>query len=193
MILLIDNYDSFTYNLVHQFGSEDDLVVVRNDAPELFQLAEEADGIVLSPGPGKPADAGLMEEVIRRFYRDKPILGICLGHQAIGEVFGGKVVLAPTIMHGKQSTIFFKAKGCFKEIQTPLQVMRYHSLMIEKESFPEALEIVAECDGCIMAVQHKKYPVYGLQFHPESIGTEKGQQLIDQFIKEVGNKHATII
>ena len=192
MILLIDNYDSFTYNLVHQFDS-DELVVARNDDPELFQLAEEADGIVLSPGPGKPAEAGLMEEVIRRFYRDKPILGICLGHQAIGEVFGGKVVAAPQIMHGKRSTIFFKAKGCFKEIQTPLEVMRYHSLMIAKENFPEALEIVAECDDCIMALQHKKYPVYGLQFHPESIGTEKGQQLIDQFVKEVGKKHAKTI
>lgn len=195
MILLIDNYDSFTYNLVHQFKGFD-LEVRRNDDPQLPELAEKAEGIVLSPGPGHPAEAGVMEEIIRQFYREKPILGICLGHQAIGEVFGGQIIAAPTIMHGKRSKIDFKAKGCFEQLQSPLEVMRYHSLVISKEGFPEELEVIAETKDCIMAIQHKKYPVYGFQFHPESIGTKSGQMLIDGFIekiKESRESHARTI
>lgn len=192
MILLIDNYDSFTYNLVHQFPGVE-LVVLRNDDPQLMTVADQADGIVLSPGPGRPDEAGLLEEVIRRYYQTKPILGICLGHQAIGEVFGGDVIAAPVIMHGKQSQITYQPKGLFDAVKEPLSVMRYHSLVIDPATLPEELEVVADFEGTIMALQHKQYPVFGLQFHPESIGTAKGQTLIDAFIKKVGTAHATII
>ncbi|MFV0557934.1 MAG: anthranilate synthase component II [Enterococcus sp.] len=189
MILLIDNYDSFTYNLVHQFH-QTELVVLRNDDPTLEEVAKKADGIVLSPGPGYPAQAGEMEAIIREFYQEKPILGICLGHQAIGEVFGGSVIPALEIMHGKQSEVQFKAKGLFENAQAPFQVMRYHSLVVNPENLPQDLEVVAEYEGIIMALQHKKYPIYGLQFHPESIGTGKGQVLIDAFIQKVEEQYA---
>lgn len=175
MILLVDNYDSFTYNLVQLLP--DNLKIVRNDDPELLNIAEEATAIVLSPGPGRPAEAGMIEMLIRRFYRSKPILGICLGHQAIGEVFGGKIISAPTIMHGKQSCL---------QGETERQVMRYHSLMIDPEDVPQDLEVTDEAEGCIMAIRHKRYPVFGLQFHPESIGTENGASYLTHFLQKVG-------
>lgn len=175
MILLVDNYDSFTYNLVQLLP--ENIRILRNDDPELFMAAEEASAIVLSPGPGRPAEAGMMEMLIRRFYRRKPILGICLGHQAIGEVFGGKIVNAPTIMHGKQS---------FLQGNTKRQVMRYHSLMIDPEEVPQDLEVIEKAEDCIMAIRHRRYPVYGLQFHPESIGTEDGASYLQQFLQKVG-------
>lgn len=182
MILLVDNYDSFTYNLVHQFPAETEIKVLRNDDEKLFETAKKAVGIVLSPGPGLPKEAGLMEALIEEFYQTKPILGICLGHQAIGEVFGGIVTQAPEIMHGKQSTLQFTEK---KE----QVVMRYHSLIVAKDSFPAELAITAETDNLVMALKHKKYPVYGLQFHPESIGTINGKQYIQEFLTEV-EKHS---
>ena len=173
MILLVDNYDSFTYNLVQLLP--EDLTILRNDDPELLRTAEKASAIVLSPGPGKPEEAGKIELLIRRFYRRKPILGICLGHQAIGEVFGGKIIGAPTIMHGKQS-----------RVSGERQVMRYHSLMIDPEAVPQDLEVTEKVDGCIMAIRHKRYPIFGLQFHPESIGTEDGASYLTQFLQKAG-------
>lgn len=175
MILLVDNYDSFTYNLVQLLP--EDLQILRNDDPELFSTAEKASAIVLSPGPGRPEEAGKMEMLIRRFYRRKPILGICLGHQAIGEVFGGKIVSPPTIMHGKQSRL---------QGQTDRQVMRYHSLVIDPKELPQDLEVTDQAEGCIMAIRHKRYPVFGLQFHPESIGTEDGASYLTQFLQKAG-------
>ncbi|MGG5372900.1 anthranilate synthase component II [Enterococcus sp. AZ196] len=175
MILLVDNYDSFTYNLVQLLPEA--VTILRNDDPQLFSAAAEASAIVLSPGPGRPAEAGNMEMLIRRFYRKKPILGICLGHQAIGEVFGGKIIKAPTIMHGKQSRL---------QGQAERQVMRYHSLMIDPDELPQDLEVTDKSEGCIMAVRHKRYPIFGLQFHPESIGTEDGASYINQFLQKAG-------
>lgn len=175
MILLVDNYDSFTYNLVQLLP--ENLRILRNDDPELFSAAEEAEAIVLSPGPERPAEAGNIEMLIRRFYRRKPILGICLGHQAIGEVFGGRIIQAPKIMHGKQSSL---------EGASERQVMRYHSLVIDPEGLPQDLEVTHETEGCIMAVRHKRYPVFGLQFHPESIGTEDGASYLNQFLQKAG-------
>lgn len=175
MILLVDNYDSFTYNLVQLLP--ENVKILRNDDPELFAIAEKASAIVLSPGPGRPAEAGMIEMLIRRFYRRKPILGICLGHQAIGEVFGGKIVSAPTIMHGKQSRL---------QRQSERQVMRYHSLMIDPHQVPQDLEVMDKAEGCIMAIRHKRYPVFGLQFHPESIGTEDGASYLNHFLQKAG-------
>lgn len=191
MILVIDNYDSFTYNLVHLLAGEE-VRVIRNDAPDLRVQAELADGLLFSPGPGHPGEAGLMEELIIRYYKEKPILGICLGHQAIGEVFGATICKAPQIMHGKQSIITCQPTGLFEEMASQQTVMRYHSLMIDPASLPEELIVTAESsDGLIMAIQHQTYPVYGLQYHPESIGTAHGQQLMNAFCKKVGKSHAT--
>lgn len=183
MILLVDNYDSFTYNLVQLFPKETEIQVVRNDAPELIEIAEKAQGIVLSPGPGRPNEAGLMETLIKKFYQRKPILGICLGHQGIAEVFGGKIIASPQVVHGKQSFL----------TKTKRKVMRYHSLIVEKTSFPDELMVTEEADELIMAFRHRDYPVYGLQFHPESIGTENGQQYLQEFLQEVRKSDASII
>lgn len=180
MILLVDNYDSFTHNLAHQF--DDSIVILRNDDPQLMQTAEKAAAIVFSPGPGKPDEAGLMEEIIRRFYKEKPMLGICLGHQAIGEVFGGKVRVAGKIMHGKISQLEHKQEGLFIEVSPNTEIMRYHSLIIEPGTLPDVFEIYGYADQEIMAIKHKDYPIYGLQFHPESIGTIEGQKMIDTFL-----------
>ena len=184
MILLVDNYDSFTYNLVQQFG-EVEITVLRNDDPTLLAMAQKAQGIVLSPGPGLPKEAGLLTTVIEQMYREKPILGICLGHQALGEVFGGKVIRAPKIVHGKQSMIQYQKSGLFQSIEGELAVMRYHSYIIERETLPSCLKITAECSDGIMAVEHQDYPVFGLQFHPESLGTPQGKHMIDTFMKVV--------
>lgn len=186
MIVLIDNYDSFTHNLFQylaELGGE--VRVVRNDkitVEELIQLKPKA--IVLSPGPGRPENAGICVELIQKMAPTTPILGICLGHQAIGLAFGGKVVLAPEIKHGKKSPVFHCRKRLFKGIPLPVTVGRYHSLIIEKKSIPEALCIEAEtADGVIMAVRHVEYPCFGLQFHPESILTPEGKKIVQNFIE----------
>ena len=183
MILLIDNYDSFTYNLAQYIGNFAEVKVLRNDDAGLYQAAEEANALVLSPGPGWPADAGRMEEVIRDFTGKKPILGICLGHQAIAEVFGGKLGLAPKVMHGKQSILRFEGKSpIYQGIEDGQPVMRYHSILIEE--MPEDFEVTARAadDNSIMAIQHKSLPIYGFQYHPESIGTPDGLSSIKNFI-----------
>ncbi|MBC2318532.1 anthranilate synthase component II [Listeria booriae] len=185
MILLVDNYDSFTYNLeqyLMEYASE--VVVRRNDAADLMEVAERATGIVLSPGPGKPSEAGLLEEVVRVFANQKPMLGICLGHQAIGEVFGGTVSQAEKIRHGKVSMMKQSGGAIFARLGEELEIMRYHSLIVEKTDFPEDLEVLARSldDDEIMAMQLRDYPVYGLQFHPESIGTLDGKQMMANFV-----------
>lgn len=188
MLLVLDNYDSFTYNLVQYFGElGEDPLVVRNDAitPDaIAALAPEA--IVLGPGPGAPADAGITIPVIRRFGATVPILGVCLGHQAIGEAYGGRVIRAPRgVMHGKTSRIRHGGTGLFSGVSTPLEVMRYHSLVVEHGSLPAALEATAVAldDATeIHALRHRTHPVFGVQFHPESIGTPEGKRLLRNFL-----------
>jgi anthranilate synthase component 2 len=187
MILLIDNYDSFSYNLYQLIGSiNEDIKVVRNDELTVAQIADlKPDYIVLSPGPGKPADAGVCIEVVKQFGGTVPILGVCLGHQAICEAYGGVVSYAKELMHGKQSVIEIdETCPIFKGLEREIQVARYHSLAAIEKSLPEELQIIARsCDGEIMALQHKQYKVYGLQFHPESILTPAGRILIENFLK----------
>lgn len=184
MILCIDNYDSFTYNLVHLFHDQT-VVVCRNDDPQLFTLAAQAHALILSPGPGHPKDAGCLEEVIRTFYQTKPILGICLGHQAIAEVFGATITKAPEILHGKQSEIICQNTPLYDGLPDTQLVMRYHSLLVAKETLPDELELIAETTtGLVMGIKHRDYPVYGIQYHPESIGTPSGQQLVTNFYRE---------
>lgn len=185
MILLIDNYDSFTYNLYQYFGTfTDDIQVVRNDKITIEEIEEmNPEKIVLSPGPKSPKEAGICLDVIRHFYEKKPILGICLGHQCIGEAFGATVSYAKQIVHGKQSVIEHVENGIFQGIEGEIKVARYHSLAILEETLPECLEVLARTkDGEIMAVAHKNYPVLGLQFHPESIYTEHGKRMIENFV-----------
>lgn len=185
MILLIDNYDSFTYNLFQYIGTfTSDIQVVRNDKITIQEIRElKPEKIVLSPGPKSPKKAGICMDVVKEFYDSIPILGICLGHQCIGEAFGGVVSYAKELFHGKQSEITHDGQGIFKGIDSPVKVARYHSLAVQKESLPECLVVTAETeDGEIMAVRHKKYPVYGLQFHPESIYTEHGKRMIENFL-----------
>ncbi|MFK2825250.1 bifunctional anthranilate synthase component II/anthranilate phosphoribosyltransferase [Bacillus sp. B190/17] len=188
MILLIDNYDSFTYNLYQQIGSLGKNVrVVRNDEITLEEIeALEPEAIVLSPGPGTPEEAGICIEVVRSFFHRIPILGICLGHQAIAAAFGAKIKRAKTIKHGKISLIKHDGKGLFQSLSGPVPVMRYHSLSVEQESLPPKLEVLATSadDEEIMAIRHREYPVYGLQFHPESIGTKSGTDIIQQFFRQ---------
>ncbi len=185
MILLIDHYDSFTYNLFQMISRFSEVSVRRSDkisASEIEAMAPSA--IVLSPGPGRPEDAAIFLDVIRDFGPKIPILGICLGHQAIACAFGGKVVRSPLIVHGKPYEIFHDREDLFTALDLPFSAGRYHSLIVEKESLPECLKIVAESgDGTIMAIKHTKYPIFGLQFHPESILTPQGEELICAFIK----------
>ena len=186
MILLIDNYDSFTYNLAQYLGSFTPVQVLRNDAESLYEAAEKADGLVFSPGPGWPAEAGLMEALIRDFAGKKPILGICLGHQAIAEVFGGKLGLAKTVMHGKQSRIALeKPSPIFDGIDSDVPIMRYHSIVVEE--LPSAFDSTAITmdDQEIMAIQHQELPIFGLQFHPESIGSPDGLKMVENFVSLV--------
>lgn len=185
-ILLIDNYDSFTYNLVHylsELGAE--VTVKRNDALTIEDIrAMKPQGIVISPGPGRPEDAGITLALIRELGQEIPIFGVCLGHQAIGQVFGGEVVRAKEIMHGKTSPVVHQGKGVFKGLPSPFAATRYHSLIIAPEAFPAALEITARTeDGVIMGVQHKTFPIHGVQFHPESIASEHGHQLLKNFLE----------
>ncbi|GLC88635.1 anthranilate synthase component II [Lysinibacillus piscis] len=186
MIVLIDNYDSFTYNLFQQIsmlGKE--VQVVRNDEYTIAEIeAMQPEAIILSPGPGTPDEAGITVDVVKNLYTKFPILGICLGHQSIGQAFGGKIVQANHIMHGKLSTLTYRQEGMFAQLEGEIEVMRYHSLIIEPSTLHEDFSIVATSsdDGEIMAIQHKQYPVYGLQFHPESIGTATGAQMIQAFL-----------
>jgi anthranilate synthase component 2 len=188
MILLIDNYDSFTFNLYQFIGQiRQDILVKRNDQITLEEIEKlNPDKIIISPGPGIPQNAGICIEVIKKFGSKIPILGVCLGHQAIGYAFGGKVIRAKEIMHGKVSKIKTDEENLFKGIYKEIVVMRYHSLIVEKETLPSELEITAQTeDGVIMGLKHKKYPIYGVQFHPESIGTKDGFTIIKNFIEGV--------
>ncbi len=186
MVLVVDNYDSFTYNLVQLLGGISPSVEVRrNDEVTLDDIAALApSGIVLSPGPGRPEDAGITVEVIRRFAPSTPILGVCLGHQAIGIAFGAQVVHAPSLMHGRTSAIHHNGDPLFRGVGNPCRATRYHSLVISPEGFPEELERIAETpDGVIMAVRHRTYATVGVQFHPESILTEEGEIMMRNWME----------
>ena len=189
MILIIDNYDSFTFNLYQFVGSiNEDVLVKRNDKITVEEIAKlKPSHIILSPGPGYPKDAGICEEVLQNLKESFPIMGVCLGHQAIGEVFGGTVAPAPQLVHGKQSKIMIKGKcKLFEGLQGSFLAARYHSLVVEKAGLPEELIVTAETeDGEIMAVKHRDHEVYGVQFHPESIMTPDGMQIIKNFL-EIG-------
>ncbi|MEB3212023.1 MAG: aminodeoxychorismate/anthranilate synthase component II [Leptolyngbyaceae bacterium] len=195
MILVIDNYDSFTYNLVqylgelgHEMAIASDIQVYRNDKISIKDIQRlEPDGIVISPGPGRPEDAGISMELIRVLGPSIPILGVCLGHQCIGQVYGGKIVSAPELMHGKTSPVYHSNVGVFEGLEQPFTATRYHSLVIERETCPDALEITAWVeDSTIMGVQHKDIPhVQGVQFHPESILTSSGKQLLRNFLASI--------
>ena len=185
MLLMIDNYDSFTYNLVQYFGElKQEVVVFRNDEVSLDEIAALQPGhIVISPGPCTPTEAGISVPLIRRFAGEIPILGVCLGHQSIGQAFGGKIVHAKRVMHGKVSAIHHGGRGVFLGLREPFEATRYHSLVIERESLPEVLEVTAWTDdGEIMGVRHKNLPVQGVQFHPESILTQFGHELLRNFV-----------
>jgi anthranilate synthase/aminodeoxychorismate synthase-like glutamine amidotransferase len=186
MMLIIDNYDSFTYNLVQYFGELGaDLVVKRNDQVTLDEIVEmHPDRICISPGPGTPLDAGISNDLILEFGPTTPILGVCLGHQCIGHVFGGEVVRADRIMHGKTSPIMHEGDGVFRSLPNPFEATRYHSLIVRRETFPSDLEVTAEtAQGEIMGLRHRRYPIQGVQFHPESIMTPVGKQLLLNFLK----------
>ena len=186
MLLVIDNYDSFTYNLVQYFGELGaDPQVKRNDAITPDEVEKmKPQKIVISPGPGRPEEAGISMELIRKFGGKVPILGVCLGHQCMGEVYGGKVVRAGRLMHGKTSPIQHDGKGVFQGLPNPFEATRYHSLIVEKNSVPNCLEVCAEtAEGEIMGLRHREYPVHGVQFHPESILSKEGKDLLANFLK----------
>lgn len=186
MIIMIDNYDSFTYNLVQYLGEMgQELIVKRNDEITIEDIEQwQPQYIMISPGPCSPNEAGMSLQIIKHFAKDFPIFGVCLGHQAIGQAFGGDVVQAERLMHGKTSPVFHDGKTIFENMPNPFQATRYHSLIIKKETLPSCFEISAWTEeGEIMAIRHKEYPVEGVQFHPESIITEKGKELIGQFIE----------
>ncbi|AQR67703.1 aminodeoxychorismate/anthranilate synthase component II [Janthinobacterium sp. SUN176] len=186
MLLMIDNYDSFTYNIVQYFGElGEDVRVYRNDEITIAQIeALNPDRICISPGPKAPAQAGISVEVLKHFAGKKPILGVCLGHQAIGEAFGGNVIRAKQVMHGKTSFIAHTGVGVFKDLPSPFTVIRYHSLAIERASLPSCLEVTAWTDdGEIMGVRHREYDIEGVQFHPESILSEHGHALLKNFLE----------
>lgn len=190
MILIIDNYDSFTWNLVHLVArGTDDLRVVRNDEWSLDDVRAAApDGILISPGPGRPADAGITCDVIREFSASTPILGVCLGHQAIGEVFGGNVTYASRLMHGKTSHVHHDGKGVFSGVSDPCTATRYHSLVIDPESMPACLHVSARSeDGTIMGLRHENGLVEGIQFHPESLLTEEGPKMVANWMNRVSS------
>ncbi len=185
MIAVIDNYDSFTYNLVQYLGTLGaEIEVRRNDAVTVADLEKmPLDGVLISPGPGEPRDAGITEDAIRALAGRVPILGVCLGHQAIGEVFGGKVVRAARLMHGKTSPILHKGRGLFAGLDNPFDATRYHSLIVERASLPEVLEVVAWTpEGEVMGLKHAQHETWGVQFHPESVLTRPGLKLIENFL-----------
>ena len=187
MILVIDNYDSFTYNLVQYLGEMNvELQVFRNDKITIEEIRKlKPAAIVISPGPCTPKEAGISVPIVKELHTEMPILGVCLGHQSIGEAFGGDIVKAPSVVHGKTSTINHEGKGIFQSIPNKFQATRYHSLVIKPETLPPDLQVTAKTDdNVIMAVQHKKYPVFGVQFHPESIATEHGKVLLRNFVEK---------
>ena len=195
MILVIDNYDSFTYNLVQylgelgqEFPTASEIVVHRNDALNLQDIKQlDPDGILISPGPGRPEDAGISLQLIKKLGAKIPILGVCLGHQSIGQAFGGKIVTAPVLMHGKTSPVHHDNLGVFAGLKSPFTATRYHSLVVERQSIPEVLEVTAWVDdGTIMGVRHRDYHhLQGVQFHPESILTDNGKCLLRNFLKSL--------
>jgi anthranilate synthase component II len=186
MLLMIDNYDSFTYNIVQYFGElGEDVRTVRNDEISLEQIADmNPHRICISPGPKSPKDAGVSVDVLKEFKGKLPILGVCLGHQAIGEAFGGRIIRAKQVMHGKTSKIAHTGEGVFKGLPSPFTVIRYHSLAIERASLPSCLEVTAWTDdGEIMGVRHKEFDIEGVQFHPESILSEHGHAMLKNFLE----------
>ena len=186
MILVIDNYDSFTYNLVQALGTfRTDIIVRRNDAIRIAEIKDmHPDGILLSPGPGRPEDAGITIETILQCGATTPVFGVCLGHQAIGAAFGGSVIHAPALMHGRTSLVRHHGSPLYAGVTDPFDATRYHSLVIERASLPQDLKITAETDdGVIMGVRHVKYPIEGVQFHPESILTTQGMRLIRNWVE----------
>ena len=189
MILILDNYDSFTYNIYQLFselGAE--VEVIRHDCITVKEIKQRGyEALVISPGPGVPKEAGISEDAIRQLGAELPILGICLGHQAIGEVYGGKVVRAGAIVHGKSSPLHHDGRGIYEGLPQNIPVARYHSLIVERECLPDCLEISSELeDGTIMGLRHKEYPVEGIQFHPESILTPEGHKMLANFLKRLG-------
>ncbi|MCU0651053.1 MAG: aminodeoxychorismate/anthranilate synthase component II [Candidatus Omnitrophica bacterium] len=187
MILMIDNYDSFTYNLVQYLGElGQTLEVIRNDKITCDRIKKiKPARIIISPGPGSPEDAGISCPVIKEFAGSVPILGVCLGHQCIGSVFGGKIIRAKRLMHGKLSPVFHNGKTIFKNVSNPFSATRYHSLIIENKSVPACLEVIARTkENEIMAVMHKTLPVWGVQFHPESIMTQEGKKILQNFLSQ---------
>ncbi|MCC5643332.1 aminodeoxychorismate/anthranilate synthase component II [Nostoc sp. CHAB 5824] len=198
MIIVIDNYDSFTYNLVQYLGElaaefpvADDIQVFRNDKISIDEIrALKPEAVVISPGPGRPEDAGISLELIEKLGQELPILGVCLGHQSIGQVFGGKIIPAPELMHGKTSQVSHTGVGVFRGLENPLTATRYHSLVIERETCPDVLEITAWVeDNTIMGVRHRNYPhIQGVQFHPESVLTSSGKQLLRNFLEQLQSR-----
>jgi anthranilate synthase component 2 len=192
MLTLIDNYDSFTYNLVHFLGELGaQCSVYRNDKVSVDQVLEEnPQAIILSPGPCTPNEAGICLDLVKRAAEGEvPLLGVCLGHQSIGQAFGGDIVRAPTLMHGKISTVRNTGAGIFTGLPPEFEATRYHSLTVKRETLPDCLEITAETDGVIMGLQHKKLPLHGVQFHPESIASQHGHALLANFLDVAGIKH----
>jgi anthranilate synthase component 2 len=196
LIIVIDNYDSFTYNLVQYLGELGEefpvakqIEVYRNDKIDLETIRRlKPDGIVISPGPGRPDDAGVSLEIIQELGPTLPVLGVCLGHQCIGQIFGGKVIAAPVLMHGKTSQIYHTGEGVFQSLDKPFNATRYHSLIVERDTLPDSLEVTAWIeDGMIMGLRHRDYPhIQGVQFHPESILTVQGKALLRNFLKDLG-------
>ncbi len=187
-ILVIDNYDSFAYNLIQYLGELGaEPVVYRNDALSVEEIVElDPDGILISPGPGRPEDAGVSNDVIRRFAGHRPVFGVCLGLQCLGEVFGGEVVRAPEVVHGKTSLVRHHGAGVFKGLPEPLEATRYHSLVVDRGSVPDVLEITATTDdGLVMGLRHRQFALEGVQFHPESILTASGHDLLANFLAQV--------
>ena len=190
MLLLIDNYDSFTYNLAQYFGELGcQLTIKRNDQISLDDVAALApEHICISPGPCTPREAGISKELVLRFGAKIPVLGVCLGHQCVAEAFGGKIVRASSLVHGKSSMIRHNGNGLFADLPTPFEAGRYHSLVVERRSFPDCLEIIADSDdGEIMALRHRKFPIYGVQFHPESVLTRDGKKILARFLSNLTN------
>ena len=185
MLLVIDNYDSFTYNLVQYFGEMGaEMEIFRNDQVSIKEIRKlKPERICISPGPCTPREAGISCDVIRKFGENIPVLGVCLGHQCIGDVFGGDVVRADRLMHGKTSPVFHNGEGLFRGISNPFEATRYHSLIVKRDTFPEDLEITAWTEEDeIMGLRHRELPIYGVQFHPESILTEEGKKLLQNFL-----------
>jgi anthranilate synthase/aminodeoxychorismate synthase-like glutamine amidotransferase len=186
-VLIVDNYDSFTYNLVQELGELGaELEVYRNDAIDVTEIRRlRPDRLLISPGPGRPEDAGVTMAAIRELAGELPIMGVCLGHQAIGAVFGGSIVAAPSLMHGKTSEVFHDGTGLFRDLDSPMVATRYHSLVIDPSSVPDVLEVTARtADGVIMGVRHRELPIEGVQFHPESILTPGGYTLLGNFLRD---------